>query len=75
MIKFLQAALLVPLLAVTVFAQPPGTPQNTAYKGGGESGGSVFTALFSDWLIWALLIGLFVLIGVFVWMRNRSSED
>ncbi len=56
------------LLAQAATGAKGTTPEESKFK-------SIMSGLFSDWLIWALLIGLFVLIGVFFWVRNRSSDD
>jgi hypothetical protein len=62
------------LLTSALWAQ---TPKNTAYKAepGEGTTGAMVRGLFTDWMIWALLLGLIALIGVFIWLRNRSTED
>jgi hypothetical protein len=75
MLKAMRTVFFTGLLMVNpVFAQPK-PPVNASYKGGDEP--SAFKEFFKglDWWIWVLLVLLFVLIGVFFWVRNRSTEE
>lgn len=43
----------------------------------GDSGPGFFRTFISslDWYIWLLLVALFVLIGVFFYLRNKREDD
>jgi hypothetical protein len=50
------------------------TSTNIAKPSGGGAG-EYLGAFLKDPLIWALVIGLIVLIGLFFWVRNRNTEE
>jgi hypothetical protein len=73
--KAMLAALLSGLWAVQpmLAQQPKDTPKTVATQKEPNVVVEFFRSL--DWYIWVLLILLFALIGVFFWVRNRSTED
>ena len=80
--KTMQGAIFGTLLAGSqLFAQgtgaakPTGTGATVPDKVGDGQFIGTLKGLFGDPYIWALVIGLAVLIGIFVWVRKRQAEE
>jgi hypothetical protein len=72
--KAMLAAVLSALWAVhPVLAQAKDTPKTVATQKEPNVVFEFFRSL--EWYIWVLVVLLFALIGVFFWVRNRSTEE